>query len=81
MMIDPEYICCCEEISLELFDDWAQIPLEQMFADDSLWLTMLLTYEEKGEHLKFDRWFHFNSGDTEVNNVMCHHITARQDVN
>ena len=81
IMTDPVCIRSCEEISPEWFDDWTQIPLEQMFADDSLWLTMLLTSAEKGEHLKFDGWFHFNSGGAEVKSVMHYHIAVRQDVN
>jgi ADP-ribose pyrophosphatase YjhB (NUDIX family) len=46
--IDPNQIRGCEEIEPKWFNNVYEIPLNQMFADDSLWLTMLLKhYDDK----------------------------------
>jgi 8-oxo-dGTP diphosphatase len=88
IVIDPESIRGCDEIEPAWFDNIFDIPLQQMFADDSLWLTMLLSYYNQvfesrksstAQHpdkrkLKFDAWFHFEAGGAESNQIMHHHI-------
>ncbi|KAL7549006.1 hypothetical protein ACHAWF_012272 [Thalassiosira exigua] len=76
--VRPGQIRGCDEIEPRWFDH-RDIPLDQMFADDSLWLTKLLTHYDRGgadahEKFTFDAWFHFQPGGTETNTVMHHFI-------
>jgi 8-oxo-dGTP diphosphatase len=65
----------CDEITPEWFDDWTQIPLHNMFADDSIWLPYLLLSPLPP---KFDGWFHFQAGGQETNTILhyCIDTTA-----
>ena len=80
-IIHPKQIRGCDEIEPKWFHNIHDIPLNQMFADDSLWLTMLLShYNECGkshsppQKLMFDAWFHFRAGGTTTNSIMHHYI-------
>jgi len=64
--IDPQVIRGCDEITPQWFDDWTAIPLDNMFADDSIWLTRLLAADFR---VCFDGWFHFQPGGQDVNSV------------
>jgi 8-oxo-dGTP pyrophosphatase MutT (NUDIX family) len=55
----------CEEITPVWFDDWTDIPLDNMFADDSIWLPILLS----GSYGYMDGRFHFAAGGQETNTV------------
>lgn len=55
----------CDEITPVWFDDWSEIPFSTMFADDSVWLPLLL---EGTRYL--DGWFHFAAGSTETNTIL-----------
>lgn len=57
----------CEEITPEWMDDWRHVPLNQMFADDSIWLPLLLESEGK---LEFDGYFHFMADPQITNTVL-----------
>ena len=61
--LDPTVIRGCEEITPQWFEDWHNIPLDNMFADDSIWLTHLL---ESKEDLLLDGYFHFHPGGQEA---------------
>jgi 8-oxo-dGTP pyrophosphatase MutT (NUDIX family) len=74
--IDPSVIRGCEEITPEWFDDWHQIPLDNMFADDSLWLTQLLA-TSPSEHPFIEGFFHFEPGGQTVNTIRHHYINTR----
>jgi hypothetical protein len=92
IVIDPESIRGCDEIEPTWFHNIFDIPLQQMFADDSLWLTMLLSYYNQvfesqncsaaqypdKQKLKFDAWFHFEPGGAESNRILHHHIQLNQ---
>jgi hypothetical protein len=41
--VNPSTIRPCDEIIPQWFDDYSDIPLHNMFADDSIWLTRLLS--------------------------------------
>ncbi|MDB4430393.1 NUDIX domain-containing protein [bacterium] len=82
-IIHPKQIRGCDEIEPKWFHNIHDIPLNQMFADDSLWLTMLLShYNECGtshsppKKLMFDAWFYFiiRSPDT----FIFHYINTRK---
>ena len=60
----------CEEITPIWIDDWRDIPLNQMFADDSIWLPMLLEKLEDEAHLQFDGFFHFVADPQNTNSVL-----------
>eukprot|EP00977_Amphora_coffeiformis_P011660 scaffold2804_cov181-Amphora_coffeaeformis.AAC.28 len=65
--LDPTVIRGCEEITPHWFEDWHNIPLNNMFADDSVWLTHLL---ESKKDLVLDGYFHFHPGGQETNQIM-----------
>jgi 8-oxo-dGTP pyrophosphatase MutT (NUDIX family) len=76
--IDANQIKGCDEIEPEWFDNVYDIPLHQMFADDTLWLTMLLKHYDdliqQGNKLMFNAWFHFHPGGAQTNSIMHHYI-------
>jgi 8-oxo-dGTP pyrophosphatase MutT (NUDIX family) len=72
--LDPSTVRGCEEISPLWFDDWHDIPLDNMHADDSVWLTHLLSTKED---LKLDGYFHFDAGGQEANQVLHYHLDIR----
>lgn len=81
--VHPNQIRGCDEIEPKWFHNIYDIPFDQMFADDSLWLTMLLKHYNAAAaisngdpppKLTFDAWFHFRSGGTATNSVMHHFL-------
>ena len=89
VIVDPGTIRGCDEIEPIWYNNLYDIPLHRMFADDSLWLTMLLGHYEQvfrsqpttatrqGPKLMFDGWFHFHPGGTDTNRIMHHYIRRR----
>jgi 8-oxo-dGTP pyrophosphatase MutT (NUDIX family) len=74
----------CDEIEPKWFHRMDSIPLDQMFCDDSLWLTMLLNHyaacgNDPPPKLNFDAWFHFHPGGTDANSIM-HYFIQIKDV-
>ncbi|KAL9186618.1 hypothetical protein ACHAXT_005856 [Thalassiosira profunda] len=82
--VDPSEIRGCDEIEPRWFNIY-DIPLSQMFADDSVWLTKLLAhYGSRGGKdpqmkFTFDAWFHFHPGGTETNSIMHHYMQIKDD--
>jgi 8-oxo-dGTP pyrophosphatase MutT (NUDIX family) len=72
--IDPSVIRGCEEITPVWFPDWHDIPLHNMFADDSVWLTRVLSSQEE---VLVDGWFHFEPGGQEVNTILHYYMDFR----
>jgi 8-oxo-dGTP pyrophosphatase MutT (NUDIX family) len=72
--IDPNVIRPCDEIIPQWFEDWHDIPLNNMFADDSLWLTTLLSSKEE---LFIDGYFHFEPGGQQVNTNRHYYMDIR----
>ena len=75
----------CDEIEPKWFHHMHSIPLDQMFCDDSIWLTLLLNhYSACGDDpdtptkISFDGWFHFHPGGTDVNSIMHHFIQIKE---
>ena len=64
----------CEEITPQWFDDWRSIPLNNMFADDSIWLPLLL---ESESHMQFDGHFHFKANPQVTNTVLEYFIDVK----
>jgi 8-oxo-dGTP pyrophosphatase MutT (NUDIX family) len=64
----------CEEITPRWFDNWHQIPLDNMFADDSLWLSLLLSSPTP---LLINGWYHFQAGGQETNTILHHHLDVQ----
>ncbi|KAL7558698.1 hypothetical protein ACA910_013415 [Epithemia clementina (nom. ined.)] len=71
------------EITPIWFDDWCNIPLHNMFADDSIWLTRLLMSSwssssssqiQEPEPFRLNGWFHFQSGGAEVNTLLHYYV-------
>ena len=79
--MDPNCIRGCDEITPEWIDNWFDhLPLHNMFADDSLWLTRLLLAVSKGERLRIDGWFHFLAGGQAVNSIRHYYMNIRPKV-
>jgi 8-oxo-dGTP pyrophosphatase MutT (NUDIX family) len=89
--VDPDSIRGCDEITPSWFET-RDIPLHNMFADDSVWLTRLLSRVQQQQQqqqqdcrvsphqrsaLALDGWFHFAPGGAEVNTVLHHHLDLR----
>jgi 8-oxo-dGTP diphosphatase len=75
----------CDEIEPKWFHHMDSIPLDQMFCDDSIWLTLLLNHysacsddPDPPPKLNFDGWFHFHPGGTDVNSIMHHFIQIKE---
>jgi 8-oxo-dGTP diphosphatase len=73
----------CDEIEPRWFHRMDSIPLDQMFCDDSLWLTMLMNHyaacgDDPPPKLNFDAWFHFHPGGTDANSIMHHFIQIKE---
>ena len=78
IIVDPSSIRGCDEITPKWFDDWHNMPLHTMFADDSVWLVQLLSSDVD---LVLDGWFHFEAGGTETNTILQYHVHARPKSN
>jgi 8-oxo-dGTP pyrophosphatase MutT (NUDIX family) len=65
--LDPRVVRGCDEISPVWYDNWYDIPLNNMFADDSLWLTQVLASEDVPLYIK--GFFHFEPGGQDVNSI------------
>jgi 8-oxo-dGTP pyrophosphatase MutT (NUDIX family) len=61
----------CEEITPKWFDDWKLIPLNNMFADDSLWLTTLLS---SSDPMEINGWYHFQENCQETNTIRHYYM-------
>ena len=77
--VHPEDIRGCDEITPQWFDNWYDIPFQQMHADDTEWLAVLLRNETK--KLAIDGWFHFKEGGQDVNTVLHYCMDIRSDRN
>jgi 8-oxo-dGTP diphosphatase len=64
----------CDEITPFWIDDWSELPLDNMFADDSLWLTCLLASDDP---LLVDGYFSFCAGGQEVNSIRHYYMDIR----
>lgn len=61
----------CDEITPMWFHDINAIPFDNMFADDSLWLPMLLSSPSP---LTIDGWYHFQENCQETNTILHYHM-------
>jgi 8-oxo-dGTP pyrophosphatase MutT (NUDIX family) len=59
----------CDEITPIWVDDYSNLPLGNMFADDSIWLTHLLVCPPKRE-AQLKAWFHFQEGGQGTNTIL-----------
>jgi hypothetical protein len=84
--LDASVIRGCDEISPVWFDNWYDIPLHEMFADDSIWLTRLLSHYHHDDtnnngasstSLAMDGWFHFAEGGQEENRILHHYLSVK----
>ena len=69
LFLDPSTVRGCDEITPSWFDSYSEIPLHNMFADDSVWLTLLLSSDE---NTTVNGWFHFKTGGQETNTILHH---------
>jgi 8-oxo-dGTP pyrophosphatase MutT (NUDIX family) len=66
--LDPTVIRGCDEISPLWFDNWYDdIPLHNMFADDSIWLTRLLSHHHHHHHHHHHQDGSYNDADNTSN--------------
>ena len=68
----------CEEITPEWFDDINEIPLHNMFADDSLWLTTLLS---SSIPIHINGSYHFQENCQETNTVLHYFMDVKPTKN
>lgn len=71
--IDPTTIRGCDEITPQWYNDWYDIPLDNMFADDSIWLTRLLSFKVT----TLNGWFHFDRGGQDTNTILHHYLDVQ----
>jgi 8-oxo-dGTP pyrophosphatase MutT (NUDIX family) len=64
----------CDEITPRWYDDVSELPLDNMFADDSLWLTTLLSSEVP---LEINGSYHFQENCQETNTILHYHMDVR----
>ena len=84
VIVNPKQIRGCDEIEPKWFHNIHDIPLDEMFADDSLWLTSLLSHynhlpgdnSPSTQNKKFDAWFHFHPGGADTNSIRHYHIQS-----
>ncbi len=76
-------IRACEEITPKWFETFDSVPLDNMFADDSLWLTALLTRAASietpvvGPPLEINGSYHFAENCEETNTILHYHMEVR----
>lgn len=75
----PEYsnVRGCEEITPEWVDDWLDIPLDQMFADDSHWLVPLLL-SSTDRPLEIHGRFHYQRDCQKTNTVLHYYVDMKE---
>lgn len=66
----------CEEMTPRWFDDWRDVPLDNMFADDSHWLVELLSSTDRP--LGVDGWFHFQRNTQETNTILHYYMDVKE---
>lgn len=66
----------CEEITPKWFDDWREIPLDNMFADDSHWLPALLSSTDCP--LEISGSFHFRHNCQETNTILHYYMDIKE---
>jgi 8-oxo-dGTP diphosphatase len=69
-------IRACEEITPKWYDDWQEIPLDNMFADDSHWLVALLPSTDRP--LEINGSFHFQRNSQETNTIMHYYMEMKE---
>ena len=75
-------IRACEEITPKWFETFDSVPFENMFADDSLWLTALLTQAASktsvvGPPLEIDGSYYYADNCEETNTILHYHMDVR----
>jgi 8-oxo-dGTP pyrophosphatase MutT (NUDIX family) len=76
--VNPSTIRPCDEIIPQWFDDYSDIPLHNMFADDSIWLTRLLSllpFHNNNDRVWMEGYFYLQAGGQDVNTVLHHYIS------
>ena len=71
-------IRACEEITPQWFDDWHDIPLDNMFADDSHWLVTLLSLSSTDRPLEINGRFHFRRDCQTTNTILHYWMDAKE---
>eukprot|EP00533_Pseudo-nitzschia_delicatissima_P004283 CAMPEP_0116107986 /NCGR_PEP_ID=MMETSP0327-20121206/16526_1 /TAXON_ID=44447 /ORGANISM="Pseudo-nitzschia delicatissima, Strain B596" /LENGTH=244 /DNA_ID=CAMNT_0003600831 /DNA_START=147 /DNA_END=881 /DNA_ORIENTATION=- len=73
----------CEEITPKWFETFDSVPFDNMFADDSLWLTALLTQAVSietpvvGPPLEIDGSYYYADNCEETNTILHYHMDVR----
>ena len=77
----------CEEITPQWFESFDDVPLDNMFADDSLWLTALLakkaatsTNNAVGPPLVINGSYHFANNCEETNTILHYYMDVKDPV-
>lgn len=65
----------CDEMTPQWFDDWSEIPLDNMFADDSHWLVTLLSSDRP---LEINGRFHFQKNCEKTNTIIHYCMTVNE---
>ena len=63
--------------ALEWHDDVNMIPLDDMPADNSLWLTALLSFSTP---IEMNGWYHFEGNFQETNKILHHYLDIRPKI-
>jgi hypothetical protein len=69
--VDPTSIRGCDETIPQWFDKWFNVPLHNMFADDSIWLPRLLG---TSTDISMNGRFHFQAGGQQVNTILHYFV-------
>lgn len=68
------HVVGCDEITPRWYDDIYLVPLDNMFADDSLWLTTLLSSKEP---LEINGSYHFQENCQETNTILHYYMNVQ----
>ena len=76
----------CDEIEPRWFESWKDIPFHQMFADDSIWLPILLSssinddddYQNETVPINMDGYFHYAKGGTTTNTILHYYLSVQK---
>jgi hypothetical protein len=68
----------CDGRTTQWFDNWHDIPLDKMVAENSVWLPPLLNSSYGATNFNFDGWFRFESGGLDTNTILHYYLNVRE---
>ena len=87
-VIDKIKVAGCDEITPRWFNSYEEIPFHQMFADDSLWLPVLLLSSSFDASLpsntkrmpQINGWYHFQENCQDTNTILHYYMDVKNTI-